>query len=329
MVVFRPSFGGARGSLYGLSSGILVRKAPSSCTEQEWLELLQGMYPIGEIKAMRRLWLDAASVSEDSEHLDEGSMHPSWTRLLHGEPIQYVLGKAYFMGLELSVGPGVLIPRSETEELVEWVLSDPKVKTSMENGYNSGNPTFLDLGTGSGCIALALAKHLTNSEVIALDCEDQALHIAKGNAMAWGVSARFQIYKADFMASEWKAPEARFWISNPPYIAREAAATMDKHIIDFEPSVALFAPGSHPLEVYRTLIMAFLASDSAECFWMELNPRYAIDIVRLVDEVDEVESQDLLAMDNPEWCGENKRLEWSLRKDMQGHWRMLRILQKI
>jgi len=232
---------------------------------------------------------------------------------VQGEPLQYVLGKAYFMGNALSVGPGVLIPRPETEELVEWVLGDPLLKPLSDRELASGVATFLDLGTGSGCIALALAignslaKGNSMGKVIALDCEAEALQFAQENANAWGVAARVELEQSDFMSSDWKAPCARYWVSNPPYIGADEAQDLDKNVMDYEPSKALFAPGSHPLEVYHTLIGAFLKSPCSECLWLELNPRYALDIA------------------NPQRWGTPPNLEWTMRQDMQGKNRMLRI----
>jgi release factor glutamine methyltransferase len=310
---------------HSINSGIPMKISPSSCTEQQWLELLQNLYPSGEIKAMRRLWLDLASGSSERPISAQDGHHRSWQRLLQGEPIQYVLGKAFFMGSELSVASGVLIPRPETEELVEWVLTDPLAKNFTPNPSPAGMADFLDLGSGSGCIALALALHLDSIKVIALDCEDRALQITRSNAVNWDVSERLQTCKADFMSPEWQAPHARFWISNPPYIAREEAFALDKHVIDFEPSVALFAPGGQPVEVYRTLISAFFASEVAECFWMELNPRYAVDIVGLVDRV---WAKDIPGPDRQEFGDSNNDCEWTLRRDMQGQWRMLRIRRR-
>jgi len=288
-----------------------MHKAPDACSEKEWVELLHGLYPEGEIKAMRRLWLDLGSVSEEQATEVPGGMHPSWTRLVQGEPIQYVLGKAYFMGNALSVGPGVLIPRPETEELVEWVLGDPLLKPLSDRELASGVATFLDLGTGSGCIALALAKGNSMGKVIALDCEAEALQFAQENANAWGVAARVELEQSDFMSSNWKAPCARYWVSNPPYIGADEAQDLDKHVMDYEPSKALFAPGSHPMDVYCTLIGAFLESPCAQCLWLELNPRYALDIA------------------NPQIWGTPPNLEWTMRQDMQGKNRMLRIRKQV
>ncbi|NDC71927.1 MAG: peptide chain release factor N(5)-glutamine methyltransferase [Sphingobacteriia bacterium] len=290
-----------------------MHRAPGACSEKEWLELLHGLYPEGEIKAMRRLWLDLGSVSEELATDVPGGMHPSWARLVQGEPIQYVLGKAYFMGKALSVGSGVLIPRPETEELVEWVLGDPLLKPLSDRELVSGVASFLDLGTGSGCIALALAKGNSMGigdsmgKVIALDCEAEALQFAQENAQAWGVASRVELEQSDFMSSDWKAPCARYWVSNPPYIGAEEAQDLDKHVMDYEPSKALFAPGSHPMDVYRTLIGAFLESPCSECLWLELNPRYALEI------------------GNPQIWGTPPNLEWTMRQDMQGKNRMLRI----
>ena len=290
-----------------------MHRAPGACSEKEWVELLHGLYPEGEIKAMRRLWLDLGSVSEELATDVPGGMHPSWARLVQGEPIQYVLGKAYFMGKALSVGSGVLIPRPETEELVEWVLGDPLLKPLSDRELVSGVASFLDLGTGSGCIALALAKGNSMGKgdsmgkVIALDCEAEALQFAQENAQAWGVASRVELEQSDFMSSDWKAPCALYWVSNPPYIGAEEAQDLDKHVMDYEPSKALFAPGSHPMDVYRTLIGAFLESPCSECLWLELNPRYALDIA------------------NPQRWGTPPNLEWTMRQDMQGKNRMLRI----
>lgn len=302
-----------------------MNKPPSTCTEKEWLDLLKDLYPGGEIKAMRRLWLELVTESAENAKTVQGDHHPCWKRLQQGEPIQYVLGKAFFMGLELSVTSAVLIPRPETEELVEWVWGDWAVRDSMLHGRASGIADFVDLGSGSGCIALALASKWDHVHILALDCEEQALQIVQHNAFQWGFSDRIRIGKANFMSSEWQAPEARFWISNPPYIAPEEASAMDKHVIDFEPSVALFAPGGQTVEVYRTLITAFQASITAECLWLELNPRYALDIVGLLD------SSVNLKLPGPgqqEWGGANRDYEWLLRRDMQSQWRMLRIRRR-
>lgn len=287
-----------------------MHKAPNACSEKEWVELLHHLYPEGEIKAMRRLWLDLGNVLEEQATEMTGGMHPLWARLRQGEPIQYVLGKAYFMGNVLSVGSGVLIPRPETEELVEWVLGDPMLKPLMDPDLASGVATFLDLGTGSGCIALALAKSNAMSKVIALDCEAAALQFAQENANAWGVAARVELQQSDFMSSDWKATCARYWVSNPPYIGADEAQDLDKHVMDYEPSKALFAPGSDPTNVYRALIGAFLESPCSECLWLELNPRYALDIA------------------NPQSWGTPPNLEWTLRQDMQGKDRMLRIRKR-
>jgi release factor glutamine methyltransferase len=313
-----------------------MHKTPSSCTEKEWLDLLLDKYAVDEIKAMRRFWMDFAMDSESHLPTPAHGMHPFWTRLCLGEPIQYVLGKSYFLGKALGVGPGVLIPRPETEELVEWVLADPLIKDVPANQLDTNVTNFLDLGTGSGCIALALVHFRAMSEVIALDCEEKALQIALCNANAWGVASRIQFYQADFMLPGWRAPAAKFWVSNPPYIGADEAITMEAHVLDYEPSVALFAPGSNPMGVYRALISSFLTSPCSECFWMELNPRYALQVVGLVDKAYEIRMVKPLAdlesniseVVDQEMCGEFEQLEWTLRRDMQGYWRMLRIRKK-
>lgn len=162
-------------------------------------------------------------------------------RLKTGEPIQYVLGKTEFHGLIFRVTPDVLIPRPETEELVEWVLAEaPSEKSSL-----------LDIGTGSGCIAVTLAKKLLFSEVDGCDISERALSIATLNARDNGVDVRY--FTQDVFAPFLGDRSYDVVISNPPYVLESEKAVMEGNVLDFEPSQALFVPDDSPLIFYERI----------------------------------------------------------------------------
>ncbi|MDD5595044.1 MAG: peptide chain release factor N(5)-glutamine methyltransferase [Candidatus Omnitrophica bacterium] len=171
-------------------------------------------------------------------------------RRIQGEPIQYILGKTEFMGLEFKVCPGVLIPRPETEVLVETVIKKAK---SQEPGTRSLN--LLDLGTGSGCIAISLAKLLHGIEISAIDLSETALEVAKENAVLNQVSERIKFMKSDLFA-QYPVPRTPydFIISNPPYIASGEIDTLQPEIAH-EPRIALDG-GKDGLDFYRRLAVA-------------------------------------------------------------------------
>lgn len=166
------------------------------------------------------------------------------TRLRAGEPVQYVLGRADFCGHTFGVTPDVLIPRPETEELVAWAVDEAKQskKTPLR---------ILDCGTGSGCIAVSLSLALPEAEVVAVDVSAGALRVARANAEALGARVRFA--RRDLLA-RWPAEEAfDLIVSNPPYIAEAERAEMEPHVVDHEPTLALFVPDADPLRFYRAL----------------------------------------------------------------------------
>jgi release factor glutamine methyltransferase len=174
----------------------------------------------------------------------------SLARRLRHEPIQYITGQQEFYGLPLHVTPAVLIPRPETEHLVEAVL----------HLLPAGQPlTIADIGTGSGAIALALAAHLPQAQVIAFDLSPEALEVARANAASHHMQHRIQFLHSDLLAAVLpKAPagEAVFFdaiVSNPPYIPLSDRDTLHPQVRDHEPSAALFA-GASGLDIYRRLI---------------------------------------------------------------------------
>ncbi len=171
--------------------------------------------------------------------------------LLAHRPVQYVLGEAWFEGMKFFVDERVLIPRPETEELVEWVVAE--VSGSGPNARRPDWPALLDVGTGSGCIAITLAKRLGAGKVYACDVSGDALAVARQNAAALGAGGQF--FELDFLHREnWdQLPSLRWLVSNPPYIPAAEGIAMARHVVDFEPAAALFVPDGDPLVFYRAL----------------------------------------------------------------------------
>jgi len=168
-------------------------------------------------------------------------------RLQTGEPIQYILGHTEFYGLTFKVNPSVLIPRPETEELVEWVLNS-KVESQKSKVSN-----ILDIGTGSGCIAISLKKNFPTAQVSAIDISTEALQTAKQNAELNEVDINF--IHADILNinSEIEIPKSEIIISNPPYVTLHDKTQMHTNVTDFEPHTALFVPENDPLIFYKAI----------------------------------------------------------------------------
>ena len=164
-------------------------------------------------------------------------------RLIQFEPIQYILGDTEFYGLTLKVNPTVLIPRPETEELVDWII----------NNNPPLNPIILDIGTGSGCIPIALSKKISGASVEGWDISNEALLVARENAELNQVKVDF-IY-ADVLNPRYPAQPQKYDIivSNPPYVTVSEQLSMLKNVIDYEPHIALFVPDTDPLLFYRII----------------------------------------------------------------------------
>ena len=165
-----------------------------------------------------------------------------------GKPVQYVLGQAWFAGLCLEVTPDTLIPRPETEELVNWCA-----QWATANIKSSAPLKILEVGTGSGCIAIALQKKLPTAQITAVDISDAAIQVATINAAKYKVSITFKTL--DFL-NETCWPELGTYdiiISNPPYIAEIEKNNMAKHVLDFEPHSALFVPDNNALLFYNAI----------------------------------------------------------------------------
>lgn len=164
-------------------------------------------------------------------------------RLLTHEPIQYILGETEFYGLKFKVNPAVLIPRPETEELVDWIIRDQKNQILH----------IVDVGTGSGCIAVTLAKNLTRSTVYAIDVSEQALQQAKANAQLNEVAVQF--FQTDVLKQSWPdfPKKPNLIVSNPPYVTRKEKKLMQANVLDYEPSLALFVSDEDPLLFYGVI----------------------------------------------------------------------------
>jgi release factor glutamine methyltransferase len=165
-----------------------------------------------------------------------------------GCPTQYITGHQEFWGLDLLVSPAVLIPRPETEHVVETVLE--LLKEHPLEGV--GKLKFLDVGTGSGCIALALASELPQTEIHACDISDEALEMARTNAARLGLSNKVGFRKSDLLAA-YAGEQFDFIISNPPYVGEADADKVQKQVREFEPKIAVFS-GREGMEIYRRLI---------------------------------------------------------------------------
>lgn len=216
-----------------------------------------------------------------------------------GMPVQYVLGETEFYGLKFNVNPSVLIPRPETEELVDWVLNEHKGSRQLAN--------ILDIGTGSGCIAISLKKHLQQAKVFAMDISKKALETAKDNAVLNAV-------EVDFITDDILGPlnvdypKFHIIVSNPPYITEDEKLEMHQNVLAHEPHTALFVSNEEPLVFYEAIAdFAKLHLDKGGCLFFEINEYLGHQTIEML--VDKGFSDIVL------------------RKDMQGKDRMLKAVR--
>lgn len=189
-------------------------------------------------------------------------------RLLQHEPIQYIFGETYWHGLTLKVNPDVLIPRPETSELVDII--------AKEN--HASDLRVLDVCTGSGCIAIALAKELKFADITAIDISEKALKLAAENAQSNKTKISFR--KEDALKLKAQENEFDIVVSNPPYIMESEKAAMDKNVIDFEPAEALFVSNEDPLIFYNAISeFAFKSLKEGGKLYFELNPLTANELI--------------------------------------------------
>ncbi len=176
--------------------------------------------------------------------MQEQPLFEALAQLKLERPVQYILGMTQFMDLDFKVNENVLIPRPETEELVRWIISDCENQESKIN--------ILDIGTGSGCIAIALAKNLKNAKVYALDISEGALEIVKENAVSNQVNV--ELVRADILILDKLGIKFDIIVSNPPYVRMVEKNKMKSNVVEYEPGIALFVSDDDPLVFYRKIV---------------------------------------------------------------------------
>lgn len=243
---------------------------------------LSPTYGEGEARAMTRLifhhlkeWnVTDLVINEDRELSDYvvGKINMIIDRILDGEPLQYVLGEARFYGMNFKVSPAVLIPRPETEELVDMIVRE-----------NQGSDLrVLDVGTGSGAIAVALSRNLLFSRVTAIDISEEALAVARRNAK--NLHARIDFMHEDIFCYEPLPESFDIIVSNPPYIAESEKKGMERNVLEHEPGQALFVSDDNPLIYYSRIAEVGLASLlPGGRLYFEINPRFSADLQKMLE----------------------------------------------
>ncbi len=266
---------------------------------------LSALYPVAEIRSMIRILLEAYTGHTQEQILARHDLTLSESELLsvhfavkdlkRGKPLQYILGKTHFYGLEIGLNPSVLIPRPETEELVEWVLKDISADLT---------PEVLDIGTGSGCIALALAAARPGFRVCGCDISGDALATARANAASLNLPVSF--YHCDLLQEDtWPERPFDVMISNPPYVRESEKPAMHINVLDHEPHTALFVSDDDPLMYYRAILTwAGRALRPGGRLFLEIN--------------------EALGRETSALCRESGFPAVELRKDIRGKDRMIR-----
>lgn len=274
----------------------------------EFLQELTPIYDAGEAESFFYLILEEKNQLKQIDL----ALHPDlifsadeimvWNSLLESLkkeiPIQYILGKTNFYGLDFYVNENVLIPRPETEELVEWILESQKSKVKSQK------PKILDIGTGSGCIAISLAKNLSEAAVFAIDVSEKALATAKKNAAINEVNVTF--IEKNILETEDLEQQFDIIVSNPPYVRNLEKEEIKKNVLEHEPHLALFVEDNDALIFYRKI--AALAQKN-----LSPNGQMYFEINQYLG----VEMKDLLEKMN------FKNIE--LRKDIYGNDRMIKV----
>ena len=234
-------------------------------------KMLEERYGMNEAKAVVRYLLEmkyglslADILCEKTHSVDSHMLSKDMEKLCEGVPVQYVVGKTLFAGRCFEVSSDVLIPREETAELCRWITEEWKNDTCR----------ILDVGTGSGCIAITLSLDIPGSQVVAWDISEGALSVARKNAEALQTEVVF--CRQDILDE--KAPkETRYDIivSNPPYICYQERDEVDEHVLNNEPSLALFVPDNNPLLFYRAIMdYAKDVLKDTGMIYFEINPHH-------------------------------------------------------
>ena len=216
-------------------------------------------------------------------------------QLIKGVPLQYALGITSFLGLEIFCTPAALIPRPETEELVDWILST-----------NDASPnSVIDIGTGTGCIALSLKNKRSNWVIAGMDVSEDALNLARKNAKFHAMDIEWHLGDIVKLSATKFHNQFSIIVSNPPYISLDESTSMEPNVLDFEPHLALFVPTEDALLYYRHILdWAILNLKDKGWIYFEINPIYSDEMVR------EFKNRGFINIE--------------LKKDLQGKYRMIK-----
>ena len=240
---------------------------------------------------------------QDLEDGQEASLIKTLGELKTGKPVQYVLGETEFYGLPFKVNPSVLIPRPETEELVDWIVKDLQ---SKDPAVSFPSLNILDMGTGSGCIAISLKKNIPDAQAYALDISQEALNTAVNNSILNQTPVKF--FRDDILnPARAEVLNAKFQVivSNPPYVTDNEKNLMHQNVLDFEPHTALFVRNNDPLQFYKAIAdFAIKRLESGGKLYLEIN--------------------ETLGEQTKELLREKGFVNIILRKDLRGRERMIR-----
>jgi release factor glutamine methyltransferase len=226
--------------------------------EEELREL--ALWIIEEATGLTRTQIITANTAADIPDLNS-----IIEQLQANTPIQYIFGRTQWLGLDLHVTPATLIPRPETAELVDWVIS---------TNDNNAPLRVLDIGTGSGCIAIALKKHCPNWIIQGVDISPEALEVARENSQSNNVNIKWKVM--DILS---ETPDSvDIIVSNPPYICHREKANMQPQVLDYEPHRALFVPDDDPLVFYRRIA----SIKSAKRLYFEINEAYGQEVCNMM-----------------------------------------------
>ena len=246
---------------------------------------LQAVYPTDEAEALA-WWIAEELTGCNRTQLQFGykgttnfpNLQTIIDRLMHFEPIQYIFGHTLWCGLDLKVTPDTLIPRPETAELVEKIANYQLPVT---------NCRVLDIGTGSGCIAIALKKRHPEWQITGIDISAEAIEVAKENARINGVEVAFEV--ADILDSNEQNRQYDIVVSNPPYICEKEKAAMRPNVLNYEPASALFVPDNDPLLFYRRIAelysLSFRKWPEVGYLFFEINEAYPSELTAMLKEL--------------------------------------------
>ncbi len=274
---------------------------------QHFQQLIQKTYSTEEARSIAQLVFkdvlgyDTIKLILNENELIPAALFEQLDQIAHllnqNQPVQYILGHEEFMGLDFEVNTAVLIPRPETEELVQWILDD----------YGKSNTLkIVDIGTGSGCIAISLKKNIPNASVDAIDISESALKTAQKNALKNKTNVHF--FQADILEHIF-TERYDVIVSNPPYVMYKEKKEMNKNVLDYEPEKALFVGNDNPLLFYRRIIyLALHHLNNSGTLYFEINESLAEETLALFESEDWYKTE--------------------LRKDIRGKFRMIKAVKK-